>query len=293
MACERYGEALANMAAGLPAPAGLEAHLGSCEACREELQVLRRALAVADTQMAGLLAAEPSPELVVRIRQAVAETRSVSPHLPAGIRQGVAEPGLARAWRFGWLWPATAAAATLLVALAVFLVRGAPTATMPRVAVDASRPQPVDASRPQSAGTTRAAAAVGEPVAPGDRSVPGADRPLPVPQGSRVSSRGVPLESADEGSAGAAASPAPGSKRAPAHSRTAGRRGIPAEPEVLVPPGEAEALLRFAARLQHRAVAPDSLLVADLSAPLAEPRALEIAPLVIVPLDPTETSGTD
>jgi hypothetical protein len=52
-------------------------------------------------------------------------------------------------------------------------------------------------------------------------------------------------------------------------------------------------LLRFAAQLQHRAVAPDSLLVADLSAPLVEPRAVEIAPLEIVPLDPTETSGTD
>jgi len=60
-----------------------------------------------------------------------------------------------------------------------------------------------------------------------------------------------------------------------------------------VPPGEGEALRRFAAQLQRRAVAPDSLLVADLSAPLAEPRAVDIVPLEIIPLDPTEPSGTD
>jgi hypothetical protein len=63
--------------------------------------------------------------------------------------------------------------------------------------------------------------------------------------------------------------------------------------EVLVPAGEAEALLRFAEHLQTRVVSPDSLLVADLSAPLPEPRGVEIQPLEIVPLDPAEASGTD
>jgi hypothetical protein len=283
MACERYGKALADVAAGLPAPAGLEAHLSSCEACREELRALQRALAVADAEMAGLRAAEPTPELAVRIRQAVAATRDGAPCRPAGSRQGIAESGLSPEWRFGWLWPATAAAATLLVALAALLVRGTPSTTEPRVAVSASRSQ--------AAGSTRATD-LGEPVAPADRPVPGADRQSPVPQGSRSSSRGAPFESGDEGSTGVAARPAPDSNMAPAHSRTA-RRRIPAEPEVLVPPGEAEALLRFAAQLQRRSVAPDSLLVSDLSAPLAEPRAVEITPLEIIPLDPNETSGTD
>jgi hypothetical protein len=81
--------------------------------------------------------------------------------------------------------------------------------------------------------------------------------------------------------------------RASARARSAGRHAIPAEPEVLVPPGEVEALLRFAEHLQRRSVPTDSLLVADLSVPLPEPKALEIAPLEIVPLDPAETSGTD
>ncbi len=54
MACERFRDALADVAAGAPAPAGVEAHLASCEACRAELTALRQALAVADDEMAGL-----------------------------------------------------------------------------------------------------------------------------------------------------------------------------------------------------------------------------------------------
>jgi hypothetical protein len=73
----------------------------------------------------------------------------------------------------------------------------------------------------------------------------------------------------------------------------AARRATPAPPEVLVPPGESDALLRFAADLQRRVVPPDSLLLKDLLAPLPEPKAVEIAPIEIVPLDPAEASGTD
>jgi hypothetical protein len=40
-------------------------------------------------------------------------------------------------------------------------------------------------------------------------------------------------------------------------------------------------------------VTPDSLLVADLGAPMPEPKAIEIPPLVIVPLDPADDAGTD
>jgi hypothetical protein len=60
---------------------------------------------------------------------------------------------------------------------------------------------------------------------------------------------------------------------------------------VLVPAGEAEALVRLAASLRRRSVTPDSLLVADLTAPLAEAKLPEIRPLEIVPLDPAESSG--
>jgi anti-sigma factor RsiW len=276
MPCERYREALADVAAGAPAPAAVEAHLASCGACRAELRVLQRALAVADAEMAGLLAAEPTPELAVRIRQAVAEAESRGPAL---------SHELSSAWRFGWLWPATAAAATLLVALAVALGRGTESTPAPRVAVSSDRPEPT--------GSTRVPEPRGEFVIPrdsdrtgpegsagtADTSSPG---PADAPRGDRVVAKAtgeLPVRARDDG--------------VPTRAPSADRRAIPAEPEVLVPPGETEALLRFAALLQRRAVAPDSLLVADLSAPLAEPRAVELAPLVIIPLDPAETSGTD
>ena len=65
------------------------------------------------------------------------------------------------------------------------------------------------------------------------------------------------------------------------------------EPEVLVPPGEAEALLRFAALVHRDRQAPTSLAAAGQpSADLAEPAPIDIQPLEIVPLDPAETSGT-
>jgi hypothetical protein len=250
MACERYVDRLADVAAGGATTPEVEAHLATCEACRVELQALREALALADAAMTDLLTAEPSPGLAVRIRQAVAEPES-SP-----------------AWRFGWLWPAMAATATLLVALAVALGRGTGPTPEPRGVVDAQRPQPT--------GSTRAAEPAGRPAIPRDFGGTG-------PEGSA----GLADPSPADATAGAQ-----GESMA-ARSRSAARRAIPAEPEVLVPPGEADALLRFATHLQRRGVEPDSLLVADLSAPLPEPKAVEIGPLKIVPLDPAETSGTD
>lgn len=286
MACERYREAVADAAAGLPAPAGLDAHLATCETCRAELAGLRHALAVADAELAGLATAEPSPDLAVRIRQAVSQTGDVPPHPQDRFRRVVAELDLSPAGRFGWLWPATAAAVTLLVGLVVMLGRGTPSAPESLVALHASRPQPT--------GGAGAVELVGEPVAPVDRPAPGADRQGPVPQDSRrLSSRGAPFESGDEGSARVAAPPAPDSSPAPAPSHSAGRRRIPAEPEVLVPPGEGEALLRFVALVHRDRLVPRSFAAAGQpSADLAELALIDIKPLEIVPLDPAETSGT-
>jgi hypothetical protein len=236
MACERHREALADVAAGGPALAFVGAHLASCEGCRAELATLRQALSVADAEMAGLVAAVPSAGLAARIRQAVAE----------------AEPSPAR--RFGWLWPAAAAAATLLVALAVWVGR----APLPETHVVVKAPGP-------------------SPVTPRDIRPLGPERSA-IPAGESSSVPGVAPARGDE-------------PRARAHAH--GRQATPQEPEVLVPPGEGEALLRFAAHLQGRTVAPDSLLVADLSAPLPEAKAIEIRSLEIIPLDPAETPGTD
>jgi hypothetical protein len=227
---------LTEAAAGGPVRAGLEAHLASCARCRLELALLQDLLAVADGEMGGLAAAEPSPALGARIRQAVAD-------------QALAQAEPTAAWRLGWLWTATAVAVPLLVALALWKARGPEPAPGPRLAVDGG--QPSDAAAP---------------VVPRDAGSPG------------------PEESA------VAASP---TRVLDHRSRPTPTPAVVAGPEVLVPPGEAEALLRFAALLRHRTVEPGSLLVADLEAPLSEPRAVDIAPIEIVPLDPAETSGTD
>jgi hypothetical protein len=91
--------------------------------------------------------------------------------------------------------------------------------------------------------------------------------PVPVPEG-RPSRRGKERQAAP------AVPP-----RAPAPKMAL------AEPEVLVPPGEAEALLRFAASLQERAVAPGSLLVSGPGDRLVEPRGIDLVPLETVTLD--------
>jgi len=170
------------------------------------------------------------------------------------------------AWRFGWLWPTAAAAATLLVALAVWVGR-TPPSPEPRVAADAVAGLSSRGAEIRSRDEGSAIPAVETAAAPG---------------------RG-PVTRESHGPAARAKVPRAG------ESLGAGLTEAPQEgqPEVLVPPREAEALLRFAAHLRTRVIPPDSLLVADLSAPLPEPQGVEIHPLEIVPLDPAETSGTD
>ena len=72
------------------------------------------------------------------------------------------------------------------------------------------------------------------------------------------------------------------------------RRAQPArDPEVLVPPGQEEALLRFVAFVHRERVSPAALLAAGQpSADLRQTTDIEIKPLEIVPLDPAESSGT-
>jgi hypothetical protein len=227
MACERYRDALSGVAAGAAAPAGVEAHLASCAACRAELAALRQALAVADAELGRLSLAEPSPELGARIRATVAESAQTE-----------------RGWRLGWGVPLTAAAAAVLMA-GVFVTQRGP------------RPEPAQAV------TDRQPA----------REMPRAT-PVPESVAPTIAHRSQPVAS---------------ERRASSPPRPERAR----EPEVLVPAGGAEALVRLAANLRRRSVTPDSLLVADLSAPLAEPKLGEIRPLEIVPLSPEEDSGAE
>lgn len=239
MDCERQREALVDVAAGAPAGPELEAHLVACEACRAELDGLRRALVVADTALGELLSAEPSPGLRARIRQAAAEDAG-GDRVWAG-------------WRLGW------AAALAASVLAVGLLM---------------------TSRPGSrgAGAPSREAAVQKTPSPPDPA--GAEARLPAPA---VASPETPPEVAGR----RAGAPSGTVRRSPGPLERAA-----SEPEVLVPPGGAEALVRFASQLHTRGIPPDSLLVVDLSGPLTEPRPVEVKPLEIVPLDPAEGSGT-
>jgi hypothetical protein len=66
-----------------------------------------------------------------------------------------------------------------------------------------------------------------------------------------------------------------------------------AEPEVLVPPEEAEVLWRFAAGLRERAVLPGSLVTSAPEAPLVELRPIDLVPLEIVTLESSLDSSDE
>jgi hypothetical protein len=256
MSCERYRDALTDVAAGGPAPAGLEAHLASCETCREELAALRRGLAIADAEMVRLAGDEPSPALGARIRQAIDE-REAAP-----------------AWRFGWVWPATATAAALLVVLAAWLAR-APSPE-PRVAVGSRPGLTPGESRPAEGGSRTSE--------PPERA---ASSPSPGARGL-----GADAGPATPGGAGSSVSREVKRAGGPLGTRR-GRVSRGGMPEVLVPRGEAEALVRFAAIVHRDQHTPAVFATTGRpSADLAEPAALEIEPLEIVPLDPAENPGT-
>ena len=226
MSCERYRDVLSDVAAGAAAPAGAEAHLSSCAACRAELAALRQALAVAADELSRLLRTEPSPDLAARVRAAVAESE--------------AAPG----WRLGWGFVAATAVA---VGVVVMLI----------VAQRTHRPEPA------------AIVADRTPAHQAPRATPVPE--TAVPESAR---RLLPVESRPRVSAPSAKEPA-------------------REPEVLVPAGESEALLRLVALVHRQRLAPATLGAVGAPSPdLVELESIDITPLEIVPLDPAESSGT-
>jgi hypothetical protein len=232
MACGRFRDAVTDVAAGAPAPAAVEVHLAACEACRAELATLRQALARADAELAGLAAAEPSPELAVRIRQAVADSPP--------------------AWRFGWLWPAAAVAATLLVAFAVWLGR-APTPE-PGVAAETTAVIPRDSRLPGPEGSATPA----DPSSPDTRRARREDRAVAVGHRQSPAATAVPTE--------------------PEVLVPAGE--------------EAALLRLVALVHRERLAPAALAAVGEPSADLPELPSVEIEPLEIVPLDPAENQGT-
>lgn len=94
--------------------------------------------------------------------------------------------------------------------------------------------------------------------------------------------------------------PAPGSAPAPAHTQVVAsprHRSVthrkPVEPEVLIPPGEAQALRDWLAQVNREQRVPALLASTDTA---ADQRItftnIEIQPIEIVPLEPATSSGT-
>lgn len=247
MACDRYRNALADLAAGGGAAPEVDAHIERCEVCRGELEVQRRALALVGTELERLLASEPSPDLPARIHRTVVEDE--------GSRWW---PHRAR--------PVLATAAALVIALGAV-------ATWRVASRPSSSDQHPSIRREPTGRITPPAPVVS---APGPAEGPGA--PALEPGGA--------LPAPGEGPRFPATVPSSSEAEPPVRT-TPGA----AEFEVLVPPGQEEALLRFAAELQSRVVTPDSLLVAEPSAPLNEPRPLYRVAIEMLTLDSPAGSG--
>jgi hypothetical protein len=158
MPCERYRDALTEVAAGEPVSPALDAHLAGCAGCRSGLAQMRQLMAAADESLSTLAEAEPSASLRVRIREAAMR----------------ADPGSTLPWRWRWAWPATAAAVLALAAagawratvahvpVAPAVAEGArPSAAAPagRESGIAPAPTGTDVARRPPAGPVRASAA--------------------------------------------------------------------------------------------------------------------------------------
>lgn len=179
-----------------------------------------------------------------------------SPALRARIRQAAADAaavGEPRPWRWAWV----VAAAALVTAVGITALWRAGRMATPRAQSLAGLASPSPSSPPIAA--TREGESVGPEVTPAGRA-------------SALGLRSV---------------------------ATAVRRGVsaprrrPAEPEVLVPRGGEEALMRFVALVHERKASPPALVAAGLASPdLPALADIKIKPLEIVPLDPAETPGT-
>jgi hypothetical protein len=96
MDCKRYSDWIDDAAAGATNPgldAELQRHLAACENCRQALERQRKLLAAIDQTVMHTLAAEPSPQMLARIRQRIAaeRIRSGAGHLGSlPLRLGIA-----------------------------------------------------------------------------------------------------------------------------------------------------------------------------------------------------------
>ena len=187
-----------------------------------------------------------------------------SASLRVRIREAVAGSESAPALRWGFAWPVAAAAVLALAAVGVWR------ATVETVPV---APAVAEGFRPTAAAASTPRAAVTPPV---------------VSQGERPRTTTTPrpqVAAPDTGARSGRSAAAPASVRVARGAHTT-------EPEVLVPPGQQEALLQFVALVHRECLDVPALAAAGVpSADLAEPAPIDIRPIEIAPLDPAEAQG--
>ena len=126
MSCERFREAINGHAAGADLGPAAAAHLGSCGACRSEVERQRALLEEVDAELARTLAMNASPEFVARVTSRASATKISS-----------------NVWRPATAWAGLAAAAA--IAAAVFL-RGPETPAGPPARPEAASTAPAPAT---------------------------------------------------------------------------------------------------------------------------------------------------
>lgn len=237
MACKGFEKRLIEEALAPGADPGLTAHLASCEACREYL-AFQRALQESITGgVAVLVADEPSPALLVRVREQIAAESA---------------PRAAR-----WMnWAVAGAAVAALAAFALWF------AGRPSLLGRAPENGPVQSSRSASF------------------------QPVILPQAANVP---PPVVIAHEHAARAARSRTPQRGTAVRRVIQAASVQLPsdAQPKILIPPGQREAVMRLVNALRSGRVDAASLI--QPPPPPGDFAPLEIVPLKIAPIDERQT----
>jgi cytoskeletal protein RodZ len=254
MACERYEARLIEEALAPGSDAELSAHLPGCPDCRSELERQRELESRISGSIAAMVAAQPSPALLARVRQQIDAEESPR--------------------RSAWMqWAIGGVAAASLAGFAIWFAGHA----LSRQSV--SGPQPtqtaVGTPSPQVGAPNQSAQSSSIPTnAPSTKSVPVAVEKHTANHSAPVRQRSARL---------AQVSAAPDVATA-ATSLSASAPKF----NIIIPPGQREAVLRLVAAMQSGRV--------DVAGLLKEPeqqqmKPLEIAPIKITPLEEKKTTG--
>jgi predicted anti-sigma-YlaC factor YlaD len=245
--CEKYAEWMSDEALGALAPkheAELLAHAAECEDCREAYQHARELAELVDRGVESLVAGEPSAHFATRLRARIA---------PA------AEPARASwlAWR-----PIAAGLAMALVAAAVLVSygpwRGKPQPPLAHV-------QANTAANPSRTVAASAEADVGLSTKPATNHVQAHRPPVEEGSGYRSASRGHAVLA-----------------QAISHGHVLRRGTAASEPEVIVPPGQLQAVWQLVGAIQSGWVDAKQLAAAQQG----PNKPIEIKPNEIAPLAP-------